>query len=391
MLELRILNGYHRGATLPLHGEALTVGAGEDADVVLVDPGMQERHASVTPGASGWSLRALDGVVRDADSNRPHDELQLPVGGFARVDHIWLTVVDQDSPWQDPPAEPLDDGVVEPLADTDSIYADADSDAQDDEGSGKDDKDETETPPIEQQENARVFPGRRSRKHRLILAPVAVVAVLSAAAAYSMTRSYTPLNDSASFSPGEVELNPATMEPIKLPGNGAIRMGSLSSMGSPDDMAAARKGKGAASNSSARPATLAAAAPTPLSPIQLQEAFRRRLTEVDLIKRFNLQLDEQSWTMQAALDEEDAERFQRMLNAFMKRYDIRFPVNVKIGNAESMLPFRIQQVISGNNASIVTDDGRRMYVGDEYRGAKLAAIDGNQLSFTGKRSIDIKW
>lgn len=95
--------------------------------------------------------------------------------------------------------------------------------------------------------------------------------------------------------------------------------------------------------------------------------------------------------MQAALDEEDAERFQRMLKAFMKRYDIHFPVNVKIGSAEAMLPFRIQQVISGNNASIVTDDGRRMYVGDEYRGTKLAAIDGNQLSFTGKRSIDIKW
>jgi len=386
MVELRVLNGYHRGATLPLHGETLTVGAGEDADVVLVDPGMQERHASVALAASGWSLRALDGVVRDAGTNRTCEELQLPLGGFARVDHIWLTVVAQDSPWRDPPPEPLDDGAPEPLpADA------ADSDGQEDEDKEEDSEDGTETPPIEQQENARVFPGRRSRKHRLILAPVAVVAVLSAAAAYSMTRSYAPLNNTESLSPGEVEINPATMEPLKLPGSGAIKMGSLSSMGNPDDMAAARKGKGGAVPATSHPAVLATAAPVQLSPAQLQEAFRRRLTEVDLIKRFNLELDEQSWTMQAALDEEDAERFQRMLKAFMKRYDIRFPVNVKIGSAEAMLPFRIQQVISGNNASIVTDDGRRMYVGDEYRGAKLAAIDGNQLSFTGKRSIDIKW
>jgi len=384
MVELRILNGYHRGATLPLHGEVLTVGAGEDADVVLVDPGMQERHASVMPAASGWSLRALDGVVRDADTNRACEELQLPLGGFARVDHIWLTVVAQDSPWRDPPPEPQDDGAPEPLPAT------ADSGEQEDEDK-KDNEEDREAPPIEQQENARVFPGRRSRKHRLILAPVAVVAVLSAAAAYSMTRSYTPLNNTESFSAGEVEINPVTMEPLNLPVRGAIKMGSLSSMGNPDDMVAARKAKGNAGPAISHPAALAAVAPAQLSPAQLQEAFRRRLTEVDLIKRFNLELDEQSWTMQAALDEEDAERFQRMLKAFMKRYDIRFPVNVKIGSAESMLPFRIQQVISGNNASIVTDDGRRMYVGDEYRGTKLAAIDGNQLSFTGKRSIDIKW
>ncbi len=72
-------------------------------------------------------------------------------------------------------------------------------------------------------------------------------------------------------------------------------------------------------------------------------------------------------------------------------YEVNVPINVRIGNAESMLPFRIQQVISGNDASIVTDDGRRLYVGDEYRGMRLAAIAGNQLSFTGKRTLNIVW
>lgn len=73
------------------------------------------------------------------------------------------------------------------------------------------------------------------------------------------------------------------------------------------------------------------------------------------------------------------------------RHDIHFPVKVKIGNAEAMLPFRIQQVISGSNASIVTDDGRRMYVGDEYRGVALAAIDGGQVRFTGKHKVSVQW
>ncbi|HEX7986437.1 MAG TPA: hypothetical protein VF616_23160 [Duganella sp.] len=95
--------------------------------------------------------------------------------------------------------------------------------------------------------------------------------------------------------------------------------------------------------------------------------------------------------MQAALDEDDAERFQRMLNKFVRVHDIHFPVKVKIGNAEAMLPFRIQQVISGSNASIVTDDGRRMYVGDEYRGVALAAVDGGQVRFTGKHNVSVQW
>ncbi|MGI4936529.1 MAG: FHA domain-containing protein, partial [Janthinobacterium lividum] len=48
MYELRILNGLHRGATLPLDEQAQTIGQSEDADVVLVDQGIADRHAVLT-------------------------------------------------------------------------------------------------------------------------------------------------------------------------------------------------------------------------------------------------------------------------------------------------------------------------------------------------------
>jgi type III secretion protein D len=56
-----------------------------------------------------------------------------------------------------------------------------------------------------------------------------------------------------------------------------------------------------------------------------------------------------------------------------------------------MLPFKIRQVISGVNASIVTQDGERMYIGDELKGVRLVTIDSSILTFAGKRKIQVKW
>jgi type III secretion protein D len=124
---------------------------------------------------------------------------------------------------------------------------------------------------------------------------------------------------------------------------------------------------------------------------ELRNAFRKRLADSDLLRRFDLSLLNEQWTMQAALDDEEAARFERILTGFIKQHNITFPVHAKVGNSESMLPFKIRQVISGSNASVVTQEGDRLYVGEEYRGVRLVAIQGNQLTFAGKRKIEVKW
>ncbi len=385
MYELRVMNGYHRGASLPLLDEALTIGAADEADVVLADPGIESRHAEVALTPSGWTLRALDGVVRDADSNRGATVLTLAPGAFARIDHVWLSVVGQGSAWLEPPREPADEA-EEPVA------------------SG-----EPQTGPVQDAAPASIeamdashvspavadAPGFLSRKRTLVLAPLALAGVLSAAAAYAMTRSYPPLSAADGGNDMLAQALPASPARVEME-----RMARENKMAAPERMLKLPKAKGHGDEIPQHPmkmqdpgvfkAVSSASAPK-LSQEQLRHAFRQRLAEVDLLKRFNLQLEDRSWSMQAALEEEDAERFQRMLSAFMAKYAIDFPVEVKIGGAEAMLPFKIQQVVSGTNASIVTDDGRRLYVGDEYRGMKLAGIEGNQLSFTGKRSINVTW
>lgn len=345
MVELRILNGYHRGATLPLRDAALLIGASEDADVVLVDPGVVAKHASLSLLEVGWALTALDGEVRSADSNARQDLLQLTLGDFARVGKIWLTVTDSGSSWKEPPLEPTD----VPL-DSAQMHDGAAADVEQQPSAG--DRLNSEALPADS-ETAQELTQNGSRKRRFFMIPVVLGTVLFAAAAYAITAKYpgvstktTSVRAASTLTAvdGQVTTTPTGSQPEKKMSQEALRA-----------------------------------------------AFRKRLEQVDLLKRFNLNLEDNSWSMQAALDEEEAMRFQRMLKIFMATNQITFPVEAKIGSSESMLPFKIQQVISGANASIVTQDGKRLYVGDEYHGMRLAAIDGSQLSFTGKRIIEVKW
>ena len=117
MFELRILSGMHRGATLPLDQRALNIGADDDADVVLVDPGIAADHATLTPGAQGWTLEARDGELRGSEDNRLRERLELAAGQFARLGHVWLCVAGADAPWQSPPPEPAPSAADEPLDD----------------------------------------------------------------------------------------------------------------------------------------------------------------------------------------------------------------------------------------------------------------------------------
>lgn len=345
MHELRILNGYHRGAMFPLNGQTCVIGTDDEADVVIVDPGIAQRHASIALSPTGWSLETIGGVVRNAQDNQDRDFLHLALDDFARVDHIWLTVTEQGSPWREPPVAPID------VAPTDVVPTDEYMDPEPVAAltdAHTDDKHHEQAAAADVG-NSPTVAVRGARKYRLMLIPISLIAACSAAAPYAITRHY-PSSTEESLLPGERIIAPTV---------------------STADASLKSKKK--------------------LTPEELRAAFRKRLAETDLLKYFNLQLDDQSWSMQAALEGDDAERFQRMLNKFVRTYDISFPIKVKIGNAESMLPFRIQQIISGNNASIVTDDGRRLYVGDEYRGVMLAAVNDGLVSFTGKHNISIRW
>lgn len=334
MLELRILNGYHRGATLPLDGESLSIGGAEDADVVLADPGLVPDHARLRPHDGAWLLEPHDGPVRGQFDNLERDQLVLGEGGFARVGPIWITVCDGADPWQDPPPEPAD-----------SVFAGADDEPQGADGGdavfdGPGPEDDLMAPPLASP--APVEPVRRARGPRIVLIPLTAMIVLTGAAAYALTTE-----------PDGARLAGAAAESVEVP-----RL---------------------------------AAPPQKLAPEALRQALRKRLAEIDLLERVTLELGERQWLIRAALGADESERLQRMLSEFERRHALDIPVHLRIGSAESMLPFRIAQVMSGDDACIITDDGRRLYVGDEYRGVRLAAVAGNRLRFSGRQNLDIAW
>jgi type III secretion protein D len=352
MHELRILSGLHRGATLPLDDQPHVIGSGDDDDVVLVDPGVDVEHATLSRTESGWLLSSTNGSVCDAESNEPQTLIDLEPGDFARIGKVWISVNEQDARWENPPPEPTDMPLFDPselTEDTtgnDTISAASDAEFDD---SGPATSDE---------------PGhhatRRSRRRRIFSIPLMLAAALSAAAAYAMTSR-----------PDEPSLE--TLDVYS-----DISSGSRHRVG---------KRPGDAISSTSK---LGTAEPRTLTQAELREAFRKRLSDAYLLKRFDLTLNDGSWTMQAALDEE-ARRFERILTTFMSKHNITFPVHAKVGGGELMLPFKIRQVISGADASIVTQNGDRVYIGDVHRGVRLVAVQGNHLTFAGKRKIEVNW
>ena len=359
MYELRILSGLHRGATLPLDDRPHVLGASDDADVVLVDPGIEPQHATLVLSETGWSLTELSGSILSADSNDPQSLIDLAPGEFARVCNIWLTVVEQDAPWENPPPEPVD----QPIGETDAsdeiplseLVSDAPLAAA---GDGGVQEAVVEHPAVVTKTGKT---GKSGRK--VVYVSLAVATVLSAAA-YAITSKPEP-----------------TRELAKLDARAHIGSAARQAHHPADKTVAAAFDAIHPDGSAQRPMTAE----------ELRKAFRKRLAEADLLKRFDLTLQDQQWFMQAALDDDEAARFERILTAFIKTHNITFPVHAKVGSAEAMLPFKIQQVITGANASIVTQDGDRLYVGDEFKGVKLAAIQASKLTFTGKRKIEVKW
>jgi type III secretion protein D len=66
MFELRVLDGLHQGAALPLFGQQWSIGAHAEADLVLSDPGIAERHAHLRLIDSNWSVQSEAGLLLDA-------------------------------------------------------------------------------------------------------------------------------------------------------------------------------------------------------------------------------------------------------------------------------------------------------------------------------------
>ncbi|UXH79525.1 FHA domain-containing protein [Roseateles amylovorans] len=98
-LELRVLSGLQSGAALPLD-DSLTVGSGDDCDVLLLDNGIAPTHLQVAWSPDGeLTLYCVEGAVVDAYGHElPAASPLLTDAPFCAAD-VWLVVQPRDEPW----------------------------------------------------------------------------------------------------------------------------------------------------------------------------------------------------------------------------------------------------------------------------------------------------
>lgn len=126
MFELRVLSGLHQGAALPLIGEQWMIGADDELDLALHDPGVAKQHCRLQREGEHWSLNAEEGAVVDSEGHaHPATPLQ-PNTPFA-LGSVWLALCAADQAWpavpapqakgpSEQPAEPSVDATERPPA-----------------------------------------------------------------------------------------------------------------------------------------------------------------------------------------------------------------------------------------------------------------------------------
>ena len=112
LFELRVLSGLHEGAALPLFGECWSIGAHQDADLELYDPGVAARHARLHGMAGRWTVQAQEGLLQDDAGTVRAQIADLAPGRAFAIGGIRLCVADTQSAWLDEPA----DAVAQPGA-----------------------------------------------------------------------------------------------------------------------------------------------------------------------------------------------------------------------------------------------------------------------------------
>ena len=104
LFELRVLSGLHQGAALPLFGERWSIGAHQDMDLELYDPGVEARHAQLHCTDGRWSVQAQEGLLQDETGAVRARIADLNPGAVFSIGGIRLCVANGQSAWVDEPA-----------------------------------------------------------------------------------------------------------------------------------------------------------------------------------------------------------------------------------------------------------------------------------------------
>ncbi|GFM85711.1 EscD/YscD/HrpQ family type III secretion system inner membrane ring protein [Pseudomonas cichorii] len=142
------------------------------------------------------------------------------------------------------------------------------------------------------------------------------------------------------------------------------------------------------------------APPAPLKPskVELKDAtevkkvLTRMLEERELQKRITIAEEEGKIFLHGPFDEDDLlQSTSRMLLHFDRQYKSPLQVLNALPAATAELPFTIIQISNTRLASVLTSDGRRLFLGDEVDGVRFVDINEHKVVFEGERRVEVSW
>ncbi|WLG48091.1 FHA domain-containing protein [Pseudomonas sp. FP1742] len=140
------------------------------------------------------------------------------------------------------------------------------------------------------------------------------------------------------------------------------------------------------------------AAPPPATKVKLADAQEVRkvvlkmLQQRDLQNRITLTEEPGKILLHGNFAEDDLLQLtERMLLRFERQYQSPIQVQSALPVATPILPFTVAQISNGRLAHIVTNDGRRLFLGDEVDGMRLVEINDHRVIFEGERRVELSW
>jgi len=309
MFELRVLNGLHEGAALPLCGNLWWIGNAVDSDLQLCDSGIKSRHCLLMHQDDEWQLQAEEGVVCNREGERQTMPFTLVAGDIFTLNGVWISLESAEAQWASGPVvHPLSQPVMPALqaASNDTRRA--------------------------------AVPVKKSLIKRL-LPPWAQITAVSLMLLFAITVTSWILQ------PGMADQSSDTPAQISKP-----RLDDKASM---------------------------------------QAVVDHMLRERQLNNVVKIDASQQGIILNGALTKEQLPIVQRMVDSVENTYQLGVPLINDTAARATTLPFRITQITDGSRANIVTDDGQRLFVGDEHDGFRLVRISANEVQFSGQDNSDI--
>lgn len=112
MNEIRVINGLHRGISLPLDGDELIIGSSLEADISLVDPGVSEQHVHIKENKklppNCWEIDILNGNTKNQKGKKISGTQTIKLNQRINIGGIWILIADEKEPWPfDDTSKPL--------------------------------------------------------------------------------------------------------------------------------------------------------------------------------------------------------------------------------------------------------------------------------------------